>query len=67
MGDKFPVIKIRGTAEERGRQHGSLLKERIHETVAFYQHSVLEREGTNLATASLYSALQSGGDSTEAC
>jgi isopenicillin-N N-acyltransferase-like protein len=33
----FPVIKLKGTAEERGRQHGTLLKERIHRTVEFYQ------------------------------
>lgn len=37
MDRYFPVIKIHGTAEERGRQHGTLLKERIHRTIEFYQ------------------------------
>jgi isopenicillin-N N-acyltransferase-like protein len=37
MDRYFPVIKIRGAAAERGRQHGTLLKERIHRTRAFYQ------------------------------
>jgi isopenicillin-N N-acyltransferase-like protein len=37
MDRYFPVIKIQGAAEDRGRQHGTLLKERIHRTVEFYQ------------------------------
>ncbi|MCG7851783.1 MAG: C45 family peptidase, partial [Methanosarcinaceae archaeon] len=37
MDRYFPVIKIHGEAAERGRQHGSLLKERIHRTLEFYQ------------------------------
>jgi isopenicillin-N N-acyltransferase-like protein len=37
MDRYFPVIKIHGAAEERGRQHGTLLKERIHRTLEFYQ------------------------------
>jgi len=37
MDQYFPVIKVRGAAAERGRQHGTLLKERIHRTVEFYQ------------------------------
>jgi len=37
MDKYFPVIKIQGAAEDRGRQHGALLKERIHRTVEFYQ------------------------------
>ncbi len=37
MGNNLPVIKISGSAEERGRQHGIILKDRIHRTVAFYQ------------------------------
>ncbi|HIJ56100.1 MAG TPA: hypothetical protein HPQ03_08235 [Deltaproteobacteria bacterium] len=37
MDRYFPVIKIHGAAEDRGRQHGTLLKERIHQTVEFYQ------------------------------
>ena len=37
MDRYFPVIKIHGAAEDRGRQHGTLLKERIHRTVEFYQ------------------------------
>ncbi len=38
MDQYFPVIKIQGAAEDRGRQHGTLLKERIHRTVEFYQN-----------------------------
>ncbi|MCJ7582307.1 MAG: C45 family peptidase [Candidatus Aminicenantes bacterium] len=38
MDRYFPVIKIRGTAEDLGRQHGTLLKERIHRTIEFYQN-----------------------------
>jgi isopenicillin-N N-acyltransferase-like protein len=41
MDQYFPVIKIRGTAEERGRQQGSLLKDRIHKTIEFYQRQFL--------------------------
>ena len=37
MDQYFPVIKIRGTAEERGKQQGTILKDRIHRTVEFYQ------------------------------
>jgi isopenicillin-N N-acyltransferase-like protein len=37
MDKYFPLIKIQGAAEDRGRQHGTLLKERIHRTVEFYQ------------------------------
>ena len=37
MDRYFPIIKIRGNAEDRGRQHGTILKERIHRTVKFYQ------------------------------
>ena len=37
MNQYLPVIKIHGAAEDRGRQHGTLLKERIHRTVEFYQ------------------------------
>ena len=41
MGDKLPVIKISGPAEERGRQHGRLLKDRIHRTIEFYRKQFL--------------------------
>lgn len=37
MEPYFPVIKLRGTPEERGRQHGRQLKDRIHRTVEFYK------------------------------
>lgn len=37
MDPYFPVIKIHGGAEARGTQHGTLLKERIHRTLEFYQ------------------------------
>ncbi|MBU0995151.1 MAG: C45 family peptidase [Proteobacteria bacterium] len=41
MEKYFPVVKLKGTAEELGRQHGSLLKERIHKTVEFYKRQFL--------------------------
>jgi len=37
MDEYFPIIKIHGTAEDRGRQQGTFLKERIHRTLEFYQ------------------------------
>ncbi len=37
MDQFFPVIKISGSARERGRQHGTILKERIHRTLEFYR------------------------------
>ncbi|MDP2646558.1 MAG: C45 family peptidase, partial [Desulfobacterales bacterium] len=37
MDRYFPVIKIHGAAEDRGRQHGTLLKGRIHRTIEFYR------------------------------
>jgi len=37
MDRYFPVINIHGPAEDRGRQQGTLLKERIHRTLEFYQ------------------------------
>jgi isopenicillin-N N-acyltransferase-like protein len=44
MDKYFPVIKIQGTAEDRGRQHGVLLKERVHRTVGFYKKQFLQPE-----------------------
>jgi isopenicillin-N N-acyltransferase-like protein len=41
MEQNFPVIKISGTPEERGRQHGRQLKDRIHRTVEFYKKQFL--------------------------
>ncbi len=41
MEPYFPVIKLRGTPEERGRQHGRQLKDRIHRTVEFYKNQFL--------------------------
>ena len=38
MDRYFPVIKIQGAAEDLGKQHGTLLKERIHLTIEFYQN-----------------------------
>lgn len=51
MGDNFPVIKISGSARERGRQHGSLLKERIRRTVAFYKKQFFLPEADILSIA----------------
>ena len=44
MDQHFPVIKIQGGAEDRGRQQGILLKERIHRTVDFYKNQFLQPE-----------------------
>ena len=35
--EPFPIIDLQGTAEERGIQHGTLLKDRIHQTIKFYK------------------------------
>jgi isopenicillin-N N-acyltransferase-like protein len=37
MDSFFPVIEIKGAAAERGRQHGTILRERIHRTLEFYK------------------------------
>ena len=37
MDDVFPIIKIQGDAAERGRTHGTQLKERIQRTIQFYR------------------------------
>ncbi len=47
----FPVIKIHGAAEDRGSQHGTLLKERIHRTIEFYQKQFQLPEAEILAIA----------------
>jgi len=44
MDKYFPVIKIQGAAEDRGRQHGALLKERVHRTIGFYKKQFLQPE-----------------------
>ena len=54
MGDKFPVIKIHGAAEERGQQHGSLLKERIGKTIAFYRELFARPEEEILSVARVF-------------
>jgi len=41
MEPYFPVIKIQGGPEDRGRQQGDLLKERIHKTIDFYKRQFL--------------------------
>ncbi|MCJ7685296.1 MAG: C45 family peptidase [Desulfobacteraceae bacterium] len=41
MDQYFPVIKIQGGPEDRGRQQGDLLKERIHKTIDFYKRQFL--------------------------
>jgi len=51
MGENFPVIKIGGSAEERGRQHGSLLKERIERTIDFYRKQFTLSEVEIMAVA----------------
>lgn len=51
MDRYFPVIKIRGGAEDRGRQQGSLLKKRIHRTIEFYRNQFLQPEERILGIA----------------
>lgn len=51
MDKYFPVIKIRGGAEDRGRQHGVLLKQRIHRAVDFYRNQFLQPEERILGIA----------------
>ena len=41
MAENLPVIKIGGSAEERGRQHGTLLGDRIQKTLEFYKRQFL--------------------------
>ena len=41
MDHYFPVVKIQGSAEDRGRQQGVLLKDRIHRTLEFYKKQFL--------------------------
>jgi isopenicillin-N N-acyltransferase-like protein len=41
MDQYFPVIKIQGGPEDRGRQQGDLLKERILRTIDFYKKQFL--------------------------
>ena len=51
MDQYFPVIKIQGGPEDRGRQQGGLLKERIHKTIEFYQKQFLIPEEEVLGIA----------------
>jgi isopenicillin-N N-acyltransferase-like protein len=54
MDQYFPVIKIQGGAEDRGRQQGVLLKERIHKTVDFYRKQFPQPEEHILEIASQF-------------
>ena len=51
MDQTFPIIKIQGGAEDRGRQQGALIKERIHRTVDFYKNQFLQPEDRILEIA----------------
>ncbi len=51
MDRYFPVIEIHGGPEERGRQQGTLLKERIHKTIEFYKRQFLIPEAEILGIA----------------
>ncbi|MCB9808934.1 hypothetical protein H6776_00880 [Candidatus Nomurabacteria bacterium] len=44
MLKNFPYIEISGDAHERGLQHGSQLKERIHANIAFYKKIIKASE-----------------------
>ncbi len=54
MDKYFPVIKIQGSAEDRGRQQGAILKERVHRTVEFYKKQFLQPEEQILRFASQF-------------
>ncbi len=51
MDQYFPVIKIQGGPAERGRQQGTLLRERTHRTIDFYRSQFLlpEKEVLKIA------------------
>jgi len=51
MDHYFPVIKIEGSAEDRGRQQGVLLKDRIHKILEFYKKEFLLPEDQILTIA----------------
>jgi isopenicillin-N N-acyltransferase-like protein len=54
MDPYFPVIKIQGGPEDRGRQQGDLLKERIHKTIDFYKRQFLIPEEEILRIANQF-------------
>ena len=56
MDHYFPVIKIQGSPEDRGRQQGVLLKERIHRTLEFYRKEFLLPEDQLLTIARQFQA-----------
>lgn len=51
MAQLFPVIQIHGDAAQRGKQQGTILKDRIHRTIEFYrrQFQLPEQEILNVA------------------
>ncbi len=51
MDQFFPVIKIQGRAQDRGRQQGLLLGERIHRTITYYKKQFLQPEAQILKLA----------------
>lgn len=51
MDHYFPVIKIQGSPEDRGREQGALLKERINRTLEFYKKEFLLPEDQILTIA----------------
>jgi isopenicillin-N N-acyltransferase-like protein len=50
----FPIIKIKGGAEDLGIQQGTLLKDRIHRTVDFYKKHFLQPEDYILGIAAQF-------------
>jgi isopenicillin-N N-acyltransferase-like protein len=50
----FPVIRLSGGADERGRQHGLLLRDRIHRTIEFYRGQFPQPEARILEIASQF-------------
>ena len=51
MDHYFPVVKIEGFPEDRGRQQGVLLKDRIHKILEFYKKEFLLPEDQILTIA----------------
>jgi isopenicillin-N N-acyltransferase-like protein len=54
MDQYLPVIKIRGSAQARGQQQGSLLKDRIQKTVDYYRAQFLQPEEEILEIAGVF-------------
>lgn len=50
-GQPYPIIHIRGSAYERGRQHGELARGRVEASVEIYQRAFSQRNGLSWTEA----------------